>query len=171
MNYLKVQYLHPLYSCATKWSTILAELSKSAISAPTFPTGPPNGPLYRLTSKKCNSCTHFTLGPPNGPLYWLNSQKVQFLHPLYCWHKKCNFFWHIFTGSHQIVLCTGRVRKTVILVTTLTVGYQMFPNTSWLMKMHILAQLCNWATRWRIHNLTGPPYRLACWKVPFCTLL
>ena len=67
-------------------------------------------------------------------------------------------FWHIFTGSHQMVLCTGRVRKTVILVTTLTVGYQMFPNTSWLMKMHILTPLCNLATRWGIHNLTGEKY-------------
>ena len=57
-----------------------------------------------------------------------------------------------------MVLCTGRVRKTVILVTTLTVGQQMFPNTSWLMKMHILTPLCNLATRWGIHNLTGEKY-------------
>ena len=155
---------------------------KSAISALDFTVGPPNGPLYWLNSQKVQflhplycwatkwstilaevsksaiSAPTFPTGPPNSPLYRLTS-------------KKCNFFWHIFTGSHQIVLCTGRVRKTIILVTTLTVGYQMFPNTSWLMKMHILAPLCNWATRWGIHNLTGPPYRLACWKVPFCTLL
>ena len=79
----------------------LRHLAKSAISAPTFSIGPPNGPLYRLYSQKCNFCTHFTVGPPNGPLYRMNIEKCNFCThftvgppngPLYRMNgKKCNF--------------------------------------------------------------------------------